>query len=200
MKARWRTRSQKSPGARDPDDVATIAEDQGCEVVAYQSQIDGSIAVRLDCPTQQAKINLLCALGRYDGWWFPDVLLQARRIVERSPADDCSRLAAIQQWVQTHIAFCDEGQETFPSALRMLLTPIGDCDDHTLLVIALASTLGYEMSCEAFPAPDPSHVAAIARVDSEWLWMETTVPARLGEHPIDACRRLGITMRDDIDG
>jgi transglutaminase-like putative cysteine protease len=113
---------------------------------------------------------------------------------------DHARLEAIQRWVQDNVGFIFEGQETFPSSLQTVLDGVGDCDDHTLLVIALCSALDYEVTAEAFPAADPAHVAARVLTHGDWLWMETTIPARLGEHPIDAARRLGIEIREDITG
>lgn len=191
---------QPSTAARNPEHVRALAEDIGVLIVGEQPQLDGSTAIRIECPTQQSKIDLLHELGRYDAWWFPDMTRIARQIVSGCGPDDHARLEAIQRYVQTHVGFCEEEQETFPSALQVLLDGIGDCDDHSLLVVALAAVLDYDTCCEAFPAPEPTHVAAQAECDGAWLWMETTVPARLGEHPIDACHRLGITVREDIDG
>lgn len=184
--------------ARPPSDVAALAEMCGCRVVAFQRQLSGAVAVRIECPSAQAKLDLLIALGRYDGLHFPDLTTVARRIVAPVGDDDAARLEAIQRWVQQHVGFCNEGQETFPTALRVLLDGIGDCDDHAILVIALLTALDYASTAEAFPAADPGHVAALGRLDGRWCWLETTVPARLGEHPLDACRRLGIETRKDI--
>jgi len=187
---------------RDPAAVRAIAARCGCAIVAEQRTLFGGVALRLECPTQQDKIDLLLELGIYDGTRFPDCTQLARAIISRVDADTAARLDAIMRWVQLHIGSVDEAQETFPSALQVLLDGLGDCDDHTLLVIALCTAVGLEVTCEAFGAETPAHVAALGRLDDgSWAWMETTIAgARLGEHPIDVCRRLGIAMRKDITG
>lgn len=186
---------------RDPDDVAAIATEVGAVVTERQPQADGSTALVIDCPTVLCKLDLLVALGRHDGERFADVHKLARSIVAPRGDDDASRLEAIQLFVQSSVGFCFEAGEVYPSALTVLGQGIGDCDDHTIVVVALCHALGYPTSAEAFfwPSGD-GHVGALSQLGGQWLWIETTIPARLGEHPVAAAKRLGITTRGDVHG
>lgn len=185
---------------RDPADVERIARALGCAVTGRQPQAHGS-AVWIDCPSLQHKLDLLVALGRYDAERFPDVIKLSRRIVARTEYDCGARAEALQRWVQDHIGFVDEPIEAYPSALAVLVDGAGDCDDHAILMVALAHAIGLPTSAEAFfwPSGD-GHAAMIVGCGGSWLWCETTIAARLGEHPIAAARRLGIATREDIHG
>lgn len=186
---------------RDPRDVAAIAAGLGCAVIERVRQAHG-LALWIDCPTIGHKLDLLVALGRYDAERFPDLLHVARRIVARVPYECHARAEALQRWIQAHVGFVDEPMEAYPSALSVLLDGAGDCDDHAIVVVALAHALGMAATAEAFfwPESDGGHVAAQIRCDGDWLWTETTIGATLGEHPIAAARRLGLRTRADIHG
>lgn len=49
---------------------------------------------------------------------------------------------AIARWVQTHITYVNEGEETFQSPVRTLTWRHGDCDDFSTLIGALCESIG----------------------------------------------------------
>lgn len=49
---------------------------------------------------------------------------------------------ALGQWVQDHVRYMNEGQETFQTPIRTLRNGFGDCDDHTILICALLEATG----------------------------------------------------------
>ena len=105
----------------------------------------------------------------------------------------------IAEYVQTHVEFVREEGEVFQGAAWTLAHGYGDCDDHARVAYALAAAGGLpvRLAFLSHGAGDPSHVLTQLQVDGEWLYAETTLRAELGEHPIDAARRLGV-VREDI--
>lgn len=74
----------------------------------------------------------------------------------------------------------------------------GDCEDKAALFAVLARAAGLPAEVIWFSQPSlaKDHVTARVRVDGAWLWAETTIPARLGEHPYEAAARLGLRRAD----
>jgi hypothetical protein len=94
--------------------------------------------------------------------------------------------------VQTFIRFVEEPKETFQAARVTLMLGAGDCDDHALLLFALARAAGVPVQMLFLDEDDqPVHVVdRMADSDGAWQWAETTVGAEYGEEPLAAVRRL----------
>ncbi len=122
---------------------------------------------------------------------------------EKGPAERELYLARrIHKYVQETCSFQREEVETSrPPAMTFALGS-GDCDEQACLVASLAWACG--LSAVVAPLRDSSgeisHVCAVIGVGSSNLWAETTVGAKLGEHPLAAAQRLGLASRSDIVG
>jgi transglutaminase-like putative cysteine protease len=114
----------------------------------------------------------------------PRIVAQAHEIVggERDPGR-VARL--IGDWVYEHID--RRGSATLPSAVRVLVERRGDCNEHTLLYVALARAVG-------LPART---VAGLLYLDGRFYyhaWPEVyladwvAVDPTLGQFPADAAR------------
>lgn len=101
---------------------------------------------------------------------------------------------AIHRNVQRHIKFTPEPGETFQSARETMELGAGDCDCHARLVYALGRAGGLRAALGFFDVDgEPVHVAA--KLGPRLEWAETTIPARFGEHPHAALRRLKASGR-----
>ncbi|MBA4389297.1 MAG: hypothetical protein C0404_15100 [Verrucomicrobia bacterium] len=69
----------------------------------------------------------------------PDIIAAAADIT-RNASSDTAKARAIQDWVYTHVG--KESAITLPSALDVLRTMKGDCNEHTYLYVALARAAG----------------------------------------------------------
>lgn len=121
---------------------------------------------------------------------------------QAAPSDEAYR-AAVHAFVKAHVRFEPEEGELFQNGGVTLGLGVGDCDDHARLIYALyiAGGLGAQLGFlhRGAGASGPTHAAALGCVDGACAWAETTVDARLGEHPLAAAMRLGvINQRSDI--
>lgn len=118
----------------------------------------------------------------------------------RERAGGAPRVAArvAQRAIQERVAFAPEEGEVFAAPGIVWAARVGDCDDHARLVAATLGAVGIptRIACLVDDEGNPTHAAAQAWLDGAWEWVETTVPAELGEHPDDAARRGGFTRRD----
>ena len=104
----------------------------------------------------------------------------------------------IQRFVRDNVRFQREEEEaTMASSLTLSLGQ-GDCDDHTVLVVALCLAAGLPARIETVRNARGQiiHAVPMALVNGKRTWLETTINARFGEHPIDAAKRLGVLRRD----
>jgi len=58
------------------------------------------------------------------------------------PKDKLAHALAIGEWVQQHVTYVNEGEETFQTPIRTLANGYGDCDDHTTLIGSLLESIG----------------------------------------------------------
>lgn len=127
------------------------------------------------------------------------VAAYAAGLAERFGDDRATLARAIQLLVQRTIAYVLEAKETFQEAETSLHRRAGDCDDHAVLVIVLARTLSIPARLVILRKNgQPVHAVAQLELSGEWQWAETTVAAELGEHPVEAARRLK-TQRKDLE-
>lgn len=114
-----------------------------------------------------------------------------------------SPLEALLQWVQETIRYEPDAPpagfatwvnpgpfERFDDPERVLVRSAGDCDDSARLVRAIARAMGYDARFVFLgTAAAPAHVVAAIPTPRGYVWLEASLPARLGEHPSDAYRR-----------
>ena len=85
----------------------------------------------------------------------------ARDIVFRQyqcrPKRRLAHAVALAHWVQQHITYVNEGEETFQTPLATLRQGYGDCDDLTTLIASLVESLGIpcELVAVAWAEPSP---------------------------------------------
>lgn len=182
------------------EQLAAFAVAAGCDVRQRHDLYDGTAALELECYHHRRKVDLLERLAAADAET-PTV----RRLAEDIAAGtwgDAERAASIQAWVQAHVDFSREKVETFNPPARTLAIGLGDCDDHARLVMALLGALDIPARLETLPTrasgETPTHVAAQWWDGDNWVWLETTVRARYGEHPQTAAHRLGLATRADL--
>ena len=121
----------------------------------------------------------------------PDMVVrnQALAIVRGLPSKDFNaELFTLWRWVDTEIRFVRDirGVETLQTPQRTLELGQGDCDDHAILIAALAETLGFPTRFHAlgFEPGIYQHVMTEARLRGKWISLETTVPgAYIGWYP-----------------
>lgn len=105
---------------------------------------------------------------------------RALSIVQGLPSKDFNaELFTIWRWVDTEIRFVRDirGIETLQTPERTLELGAGDCDDHAILVSALAENLGFPTRFHAVGfAPEAyQHVFTEANLHGKWIPLETTV-------------------------
>jgi transglutaminase-like putative cysteine protease len=177
------------------EELRRIARAAGCRVSAVHRLEDGTLAHDLECRTHAAKVALLDALATWDARQ-PDV----RRAAEMAAAGartSLEQIAALHRLVRDGVLYTDEPIETFSPPMRVLRVGIGDCDDQARLLLALLRSLGHSARPATLGSP-PTHVGAQVQLGGVWYWLETTIAAEPGEHPLAAAHRLGIETREDI--
>lgn len=161
---------------------------------------------RCDTPWEWA--NLLVHLAQADEREL-SVRLMAQAFANGSRK---TQLAAIQCWTQQNVTYKRDsppaklakwlrkmgaalpGQpfEVFDRPSDVLARGWGDCDDSARLVRALGRALGHPVRLIFMGRPgEPEHVvAALTEPGRPPWWLEATIPAYPGEHPVAARRRL----------
>lgn len=183
----------------DPQTAAELADQAGCSIADSTQLLDGSWAYRIECTDHRAKVRLLHLLAEYDST-LPDVRRLAELVVAGAP-DTAEQVGRLQQFVQSRVTFTSEPGETFTATLRTLAHGLGDCDDSSRALMALVRSLGIPAKLAVLPddpAATPLHVAAMAQLAGRWRWLEASIAAMPGEHPVAAARRLGITTRPEL--
>ena len=181
----------------NPEQLAAIAKACGCEVGSTHELPDGELAYQMGCRSHAAKVQLLAELAEYDSRT-PEV----RRAAEMIAAGAGSAIEQIERlhcYVRDRVTFTREPVETFSPTMHVLDVRMGDCDDTARALIALLRSLGHEAGVMTLGKP-PRHAGAGVRLGGRWYWLETTIAAHAGEHPIDAAARLGIKLRPDLTG
>lgn len=176
------------------DRLRDLARAANCEVYSVSSAGDGCTAVGVRCPTPAAKVCLLATLARDDAQR-PAVIRLAQRIAGRADAGDEGIARAIQSYVRRAVRFMPEPRELFQPPERTLELGVGDCDDLARATMALSLAAGQQAGMATLGDPtDPTHVTAVVMLGGVWRWQETSLDAELGEHPLHAARRLGMTI------
>jgi transglutaminase-like putative cysteine protease len=186
-----------------PPYVVACARAAGCVVRAHVggASLGNAVLSAADviAPDAAATVRFLRALATHDAK-IADVQALAGAFRRAYPeATDWELTERVMRWVQAAVPYVRERGERFQSAAYTRRKG-GDCDDHARLVVALLKALGIRARVGVLPEDgEPRHAAAEAHLAGAWRWVETTIPAYLGEHPFDAVRRLGLgQQRKDI--
>ena len=113
-----------------------------------------------------------------------------------------ARIERLHQFVRDSIDYVREPVEMLHPATVTLAMGAGDCDDHVILLGALAWSIKYPFIVEAIGDQSNPHHYTMAigypqteeptgDADTTWIATETTARAMTGEHVDDAMRRLG---------
>jgi len=176
-------------------DIRQIAARCGCEAVELGELHDGAWFARVVCPTHGSRVQLLANLAEHDASTDPRVRRLAEEIVATCGAVEVHEMAAaLLAYVQRRVRHTAELVETFSPTWRTLEIGIGDCDDSARALVALAMSLGLPVAMQTLPerqtGRDPYHVSAVFFLDGSWRWADASLAAQLGEHPMDAAKRL----------
>lgn len=161
---------------------------------------------RVVCDNNIQAIELFDLWARDEGvndWEIADLGARIKRAVDARPTHDDRRLMLaieIQQFVQEHMRFQQEPGETSRSSSVTLALGAGDCDEAASLVCALDVAAGLDGHVRGIARSDGEIVHAVGSVtiDGREYWQEASVPARFGEHPRDAAKRMNIVSRQEL--
>lgn len=170
----------------DRAELASLVKSAGCRVTRRGA--DG-IPLEFDCEDPWAKVRILDALAHWDARYDPRVRRIAVGIVRALPDTSPGRVArALHRAVLARVRYVGEGIETFQPAAETWALGLGDCDDSARLLVALARSLGLPAEIRALANRRGVPVHASSTVGG--MWAECSLPAKFGEHPLAAYRRL----------
>lgn len=114
----------------------------------------------------------------------------------RGTVRDVTEIQGIFNWVKQNIEFRDENEETLQSPEATLNLGAGDCDDHAMLLAAMAGSLGYNWGFKivAVTRDSPEHYSHVYAVvqdkrTGQWIPLDTTVKKSFaGWEPTDITR------------
>lgn len=175
------------------DEVAELA---GCTVAG-----DAMGGTLLRCPTHEDVVAACYAMALREPGPRTVELANLLRVGCPGPAVDVTHARKIQAWIQLHVQFVEEFPETFQAPDATIQRLYGDCDDQCILAMALARELGVTARIVPFARGKGwSHVAMQYHLTvwGVWVWGETTLGARFGEHPQEARKRISAAGRGDI--
>ena len=179
-------------------ELTRICNAVGCKVVLSHELHDGTRAYEIECPGHQAKVNLLATLAEYDAR-DPDIILIGEKIASAAGGEPEDIAALVQKFVQANVRFLPEPRGKFQPTGRTLALGVGDCDCSARATMALLRAAGLRAGLQTLGTP-PRHVAAAVQLGGSWRWLDTSIAALPGEHPVAAAKRLGLTVRSDITG
>lgn len=121
----------------------------------------------------------------------------ATRLFEAAGRDPTRYAQGVHRMVLEKVEWRREKPETFQHTLNTLRKGWGDCDDHARAIYALLRAVGIPAKIVIFnnTRGKAAHAVTIARLGGRWVWLETSVAAAFGEHPMKAAQRLGLRSR-----
>ena len=154
------------------------------EILAAIEREQPQGAVLLDSPAGPAATDQTLAAMRelaMAGGHSPAVIYLAREIVREVESHDYEgEVARIHRWVQTHVRYTQDprGQEWVQTPSHTAwVQGQGDCDDHAVLVCALAIALGHGAATRP---DDPVHVVGVHQLAPHTHFSAEHAPGRGG--------------------
>lgn len=180
-------------------ELAPIVERSRCRIVRGTRLPSGDTAWHVECPSHEAKVLLLSNLAELDSRQ-PEVIELARSIAASTDHSAAGIARALLGYVGELVDFLPESVELFRPTQNTIEDGIGDCDCSARAYLALARAAGLKAGLATLGQP-PTHVAPVVNLGrGRWVWAETSVRgAELGEHPIEAARRLGVALRPELE-
>jgi hypothetical protein len=179
-----------------PDELLKIARASGCVVELSRTLGDGTIAHEVKCPSHQAKVKLLASLAEYDSK-HPELIRLAEKLSALGDGEPWKIAQIVHAFVRDGVKHLPEPREKFQPTMRTLALGIGDCDDTARAVMALLRASGIKAGMLTLGDP-PTHVAAGVQLGGAWHWLDASLAALPGEHPLAAAKRLGLKVRPDL--
>lgn len=123
-----------------------------------------------------------------------------RRARSQSTADLAAEALNAVQSLEYHSHKLD-GYDYFARPAYVLSVGGGNCEDLSVVLVALCKNLGIDARCVWIDQPKSSlnHVATQLYVEGQWLWADPSIwisdggGAKLGEHPQVALARLALS-------
>lgn len=117
--------------------------------------------------------------------------------------DFAGEIAAIFDYVKSNIRFVQdiEGCETLQWPRVTLGFRAGDCDDHSILLAAALTSIGYlcRFSALAFEPQGFEHVITEVECEGTWVCLDTTEDEPMGWRPPDIWEELQIYVTSGAD-
>jgi hypothetical protein len=178
-------------------ELGPVVRRSGCTITAGTALPDGDTAWSVECPTHAAKVLLLANLAELDSRQ-PEIIQIARDWAGDSDRTIEGIAEVLHARAQDAIAFLPEPVELFRPASTTIELGAGDCDCSARALLALYRAAGLQAGLATLGKP-PTHVAPVVKLAGAWTWAETSLRgAMLGEHPIAAARRLGVSVRPEL--
>lgn len=183
------------------EELRAIVAGTGCRV--REDSATGGLMV--DCPSYAARARMLDARAWADALYDPAVRMLALAITRDLPELDAESIArTVHAAVRDRVRYVGEAGELIQDPIVTWEMAAGDCDCQTRLVLGLlrslgvgAALVGFEVDGTGLGGVEVRHACPTwERGPGDLVWMETTLPARFGEHPLDAAERLGAQRTD----
>lgn len=183
-------------------EVRAAVERAGCRVLELrksQTEFGSYWYGKHACPTNPHTFKLLLEIARLDEG-DPVARELGLRFFRQYPRDPKARAEAIHAWIKDAVWYIREPKETFQSPEYTVKSQAGDCDDHAILLNAIAKNAGLTSRIVPLRRPngEVKHAVGQVMIDGLWSFAETTVDAEFGEAPYDAVRRLRLGGRGDM--
>lgn len=178
------------------EEIAAVLAETGC--VLRPDPARGGFYL-VDCPSYVARAQALDAMAWRDALHDGAVRLLALELCRGLQRLDPESIAReIHAAVRDQVRYVGEAGDMVQDPIVTWYERAGDCDCHARLVLALLRSMGVPAVLVGFEVPNTGEggpqvrhaVATWERAPGDCVWMETTLGAAFGEHPIAAARRL----------
>ncbi len=107
-----------------------------------------------------------------------------------------AEIDSLRQWIMQNIRYTQDVNEveTLQTPEALLTSMQGDCDDQSVLMAALAESVGYAARFAAlgFSPDNFAHVFAEVKLGTRWIPAETTENVPLGWYPPGVITRITV--------
>jgi len=178
------------------EEIQAAIQHTGCRV-RLDPASGGMVAI--DCPTYEARAALVDAMAWRDAFQDGAVRLLALDLTRDLAALDPEGIARrIHAAVRDRVRYVGEAGDVIQDPIVTWELAAGDCDCVARLILALLRALAVRGALCAFlvdgsdeGGPEVRHACATwERGPDDFVWLEATLPAEFGEHPLAAAERL----------